>query len=117
MADLSITLPLHTVSESNARGHWAKRARRAKDQRETTLMVLANAKRRIELPCVVTITRVAPRALDDDNLRGATKAVRDGVADFLGVNDRNPLVVWKYAQERGAPKTCAVRVEIQEVRS
>lgn len=54
----------------------------------------------MSLPCVVRLTRLSPGTLDDDNLRGALKAVRDGVADRLGVDDRDPRVTWEYAQER-----------------
>ena len=64
------------------------------------------------LPCVVTMTRVSPRGLDDDNLRSALKATRDGIADKLGVDDRSPLVEWRYAQ-RQAKQACVV-VEFAE---
>ena len=62
--------------------------------------------------CTVTLTRIAPRKLDCDNLRGALKAVRDGVADWLGVDDGSERITWKYAQERGKPKWHSVRVEV-----
>jgi hypothetical protein len=62
----------------------------------------------------VTMARVAPRELDDDNLRGALKAVRDGIADAFGVNDRDPRVTWVYGQRRGStPRTYAVQVDIE----
>lgn len=64
------------------------------------------------LPCTVTLTRIAPRDLDGDNLQSSLKAIRDGVADFLKVDDRDSRVTWAYAQERGAPKFYGVRVEI-----
>ena len=53
------------------------------------------------LPCVVLLVRVGPsNGLDDDNLRGAGKGVRDQIAAWLGVDDRSPLVAWKYDQRR-----------------
>jgi hypothetical protein len=61
---------------------------------------------------VVKLTRVAPRALDDDNLRGALKSVRDGLASWLKVDDATPLVRWEYGQEKGEPE---VRVEVSSV--
>jgi hypothetical protein len=61
---------------------------------------------------VVRLTRIAPRQLDDDNLRGSLKAARDGVADWLGVPDNDPRIRWDYAQEKGKPKTYAVRVDV-----
>ncbi len=103
---------LHTVSEANARGHWAKHAKRAKEQRGFVRLLLdARLGRAPVLPLTVTLTRYAPSSgLDDDNLRGALKAARDGVADWLGINDRNPSVTWAYGQDRG-PYAVHVTVE------
>lgn len=113
MTPIVVTLPIRTVSESNVRTHWAQRAKRAKGQRLTVALRLRPEVigRRV-MPCVVTLTRISPRMLDDDNLRGATKAVRDGVADALGVDDRDPRVAWLYDQAKGKPKECAVRIAI-----
>lgn len=62
------------------------------------------------LPCTVLLVRVAPSdGLDSDNLQGSLKACRDGVADWLGVDDRDPRVAWRYDQRRGP---WAVEVEI-----
>jgi hypothetical protein len=103
-----IWLPVETVSEANRRDHWAVRAKRAKAHRTAAyLAVPAHS-----LPAVVTLTRVGPRRLDDDNLRGALKAVRDGVADRLGVDDADARVRWEYRQTAG--KVRGVWVEIQE---
>jgi hypothetical protein len=118
---IAVEVPVRTVSESNARGHWSKRAGRAKAQRGlVALMLRARAKapklRPIVGGLVVTLTRIAPRALDDDNLRGALKACRDGVADWLGVDDRDRRVEWRYAQKRGAAKAYAVVLEVTEAR-
>ena len=70
---------------------------------------------RHRLPCVVTLTRIAPRALDCDNNQISMKAVRDGVADRLGVDDRDPRVTWRYGQEKpDQPRTYAVRITIED---
>ena len=52
----------------------------------------------------ITLHRFAPSSgLDDDNLRGALKWVRDAVAEALGVkDDRDPRYIWNYMQGRGA---------------
>lgn len=76
-------------------------------QRRTAAMLVPGC----QLPCVVTLTRISPRLLDDDNLRPALKAVRDGVADRLGVDDRDPRVEWRYAQRKGAQKAVEVEME------
>ena len=108
---MTITIPIRLVSVANVREHWAKRAARAKEHR-----ALANLFCRLErptpLPVTVRIARISPRPLDDDNLRSACKALRDGIADALGVDDRSPLVTWEYEQERGKPKEYAARIVI-----
>jgi hypothetical protein len=65
----------------------------------------------------ITLTRIAPGVLDTDNLASALKAVRDGVADALRVDDGSSRVAWRYAQERGKPRQYAVRVAIHECTS
>ena len=131
-----VVLPIRTVSELNARGHWATRARRAKPQRRAAgLAVRAvcppewvqrrprpkTASERNLVPAIgeaechnvsVLLVRVAPRLLDDDNLRGALKAVRDGVADALGTDDRDPRIQWAYTQ-RQQRKTYAVEIHMK----
>ena len=104
---IAIELPLRLVSEANIRCHWSIRARRVKAHRNAAIAVPKAA-----LPCVVTLTRIAPRKLDDDNLRSACKGVRDGISDRLGVADNDPRITWAYGQEKGKPKQYAVRVEI-----
>lgn len=112
---MTITLPLRLVSVLNTREHWAKRAKRAKEQRWIVSATL-QAKRRnaaFVSPVVITITRVAPRQLDThDNLRASAKAVVDGIADWLHVRDNDRHLEWRYAQERGKPREYAVRIEI-----
>lgn len=103
--------PLRLYSTLNQREHWAKRAKRAKNERawgfEATRRwpALAPGAR-----ATVTITRIAPRKLDSDNLAGSAKSVRDGVADRLQVNDGDERITWLYGQEKGA---YAVRIVVE----
>jgi hypothetical protein len=62
----------------------------------------------------VTLTRIAPRPLDLDNLAMSQKGVRDELAVVLGLpDDRDGYwVTWRYGQRRGEPKQYAVEVEI-----
>jgi hypothetical protein len=70
-------------------------------------------RQKISPPYVVTLTRVGKRLLDDDNLHGACKAVRDQVAQMLGCGDGpDDPITWRYAQRNGE---YAVEVEIQSV--
>lgn len=108
-----VTLPIATVSEANRRDHWSTRARRAKMQRWTVAAKL-HGEKLPKLPVVVTLTRLAPRELDTDNLAGAMKAIRDGVADAYGLkSDRDARVTWRYAQERADQWHAGVRIAIQ----
>lgn len=112
---LGFTIPIQLVSEANTREHWAKKARRARAQRAAALMaVRAHANgRKLTAPFVVTLTRISPRGLDDDNLARAFKAVRDGVAEALNVDDGDERRIrWAYRQERGIAKQHAVMVQI-----
>lgn len=53
-------------------------------------------------PWHVTITRVGPRVLDDDNATASAKGVRDAVAAWLEVDDGAvDLVRWTVRQSRG----------------
>jgi hypothetical protein len=103
----TVTLPLKLMSLANLRIHWSARHKLVKAQREAAIMVPHH-----DLPCVVTITRIAPRALDSDNLVSCAKGLRDGIADRLGVKDNDPRVEWRYAQRKGAPKLYAAEVTI-----
>lgn len=115
----SFTLPLRVVSETNQRGHWSKTHRRRKAQRTWATLGARHAMGPSEglVPSSelrIVLARIAPRSLDDDNLRGALKAVRDGLADYFGVDDADPRMTWDYEQRRGRPKEYAVHVTIQK---
>jgi hypothetical protein len=104
----SFVVPVKTASTSNLREHWAQRHKRVAGQKAATrLMCPAWAAGPL---LTVRLTRVSPRPLDDDNLRGALKSVRDAVATWLKVDDASPLVRWEYGQEKGEP---AVRVDVE----
>lgn len=102
-----IELPLRIESVANLREHWSTRAKRAKAHKQAALAVPVHP-----LPCVVTLTRIAPRELDDDNLQSGFKALRDGIASRLGVDDRDPRVRFVYDQAKGAPRQYSARVSI-----
>lgn len=114
---LRVSLPIKTRSLLNLREHWAARARRTKAHRAATILALrahlGSADMRRELDgdgqIVVTLIRYG-RRLDDDNLRGALKAVRDGVAEWAGIDDGSPRWRWEYGQNKaGKP---GERVEV-----
>ena len=111
---LCVLLPLRIVSVLNLREHHMVRARRARLQRTTARMLMRQAHRaRPAMPVTVTLTRIAPRALDGDNNQAGLKACRDGVADWLEVDDAHPDVTWRYAQRTGKPKEYAAEVVVE----
>lgn len=114
---MKVTVPIKAWSTSNLREHWGARARRSQSQRKATALVSKSLVHQVATVLVVTLTRVAPRALDDDNLRGALKAVRDAVASVLRVDDRSPLVRWEYAQRRGEPHEYAVEIDFSSAKA
>ena len=90
-------------STTNEREHWAVKAGRAKKERETAFLVLRAKERPPELPVTVELTRHGTRLLDDDNVVASMKHVRDGVADWLGVDDGDARITW-VVKQRKAPK-------------
>jgi hypothetical protein len=112
--ELTAVLPLRLVSEANAHEHWRKRQGRAKEQRATVAAWFRQHTIALpRLPLVVTLTRLAPSTLDSDNCVGAAKHCRDGVADWLGIDDRDARVEWRVGQEK-APHY-GVRIVVQEM--
>ncbi len=122
-------MPLHTMSEANAsqREHWGSKHRRHKGQRAVTYFTLRDVLgcvSPVQAPMTITLTRIAPRALDEgDNLAASLKACRDGVADYLCGHygqgqDRQPGLHWRYAQRQGyAPRVYGVEIVVNETRT
>jgi hypothetical protein len=113
---LMIELPLKTVAGLNAREHWANRAARVSIERSVSRLAASAYIRKnlggIRASWIVTMTRLSPGTLDGDNLQGAFKACRDGIADALGLSDNDPRIEWRYAQERCKRGSYGVRIEI-----
>lgn len=107
----STTIGLKAVSTLNQREHWSRKAKRAKIHRRSAHLACIPFKK-VKLPIIVTFTRYGIGKLDSDNLQGAFKSIRDGVADWLKVDDASPDIEWKYQQEKGE---YAVKIEIEEV--
>jgi hypothetical protein len=114
--DYRFEIPLHIKNGCNLREHWAARAKRVKKERNMVGWALLGQRTgpRGELgpslPVVVTLTRLAPRQLDSDNCVAGFKGVRDSIAEFLGVNDNDPRVTWRYAQEKAKGYSCKIEI-------
>lgn len=100
MPTVEIHVPIRLPSLSNERLHWRRMARIKRDQKYAVGLLLST-QRKIAPPLTVTITRVGPRRLDDDNLEAACKYVRDEVARWVGLDDGSPLYEWRYNQRPG----------------
>jgi hypothetical protein len=96
---------LRLVSVANRREHWAARHRRGKREAEALGMAWAAAgfaPWRCPWPVRVTWTRIGGKPLDTDNLTMAFKALRDALAERLGVDDGDTTRIrWRYRQRPG----------------
>ena len=119
---IEIELPIRIRSEANLRySHWAQRAQAAKTQRELAGYCVQSETNKRSWPgwpnseheLIVTLIRIAPRGLDDDNLVRAFKAIRDGVADALGIDDGSKRARWFYRQRPGGTREYSALVRIE----
>ena len=93
-------IPIRLPSLANTRMNWRAMAHLKGKQKVATLVCMAGLVIP-PLPLVITITRIGPRKLDDDNLASACKYIRDKIADMVGVDDGSSLYTWRYEQEVG----------------
>lgn len=116
----AVELPILTVSESNKHEHWHVSSKRHTTQKWAVKAAFNNLT--IPLPCIVKLSRISPRLLDDDNLSTSFKWIRDQIAECIivphctdpikraGNYDNDPRITWQYAQEKGKPQR--IRIEI-----
>lgn len=117
IAPICFAIALRVGTGLNAREHHHVRAERVKAERMATAAAFrahvplhrqADAWTR---PLLVTLTRVGPRKVDDDGATGGLKAVRDEIAELLGLDDGDRARIrFKYGDPEIGP--FAVRVEI-----
>lgn len=115
---IAIALPWPPRSlHPNARTHWARKAKDAKQARATAGWCAKEAGIRLNDPDIpqaleVTVTFCPPdkKARDRDNLLANCKAYFDGIADVLGINDS----AWDFTTRVGdVVKHGAVRIELE----
>ena len=120
---ISVRVPIKTIPEGNVRdGHWRKRHTRRKGQRVDTRLVVGAAIRRkwkvSEIAkaerITVFLTRRAPGTLDaHDGLPASLKAVVDGIADSLGLDDADYRIAWAYSQVKDSEYGVDIVVEVE----
>lgn len=118
-----VQFPMRTLSENEYRSgnRWAH-ARATKKQRRDVKLILDSqftrpADRFGDLPNTfrVALFRLSVGELDDDNLRGSLKAVRDEVTKWLGLtDDRSPRIRFGYHQEKCRKGYFGVKILIED---
>lgn len=94
------SLPARLENPLNGRGLGVSRgARFASNARRNRERLVGQqlAKRcvlELGAPAVVVLTRLSPRSFDDDGTTASLKSVRDGMADWWGIDDADLRVVW-----------------------
>ena len=92
---------MRLLSPNQTRGHTRQaaiiashqiKAERQRTKVEVQLFVARKELRSLGAPAEIGLTRIGPRRLDDSNLANAFKAVEDGIAAALGLNDKG--FVW-----------------------
>jgi hypothetical protein len=94
---------LRLNTQTNQSKVWQVRHRYVAMVRERVWMALRpRPKFKVPPPWSVSMVRIGPRQIDSDNVVSSLKAVRDQVAQFLGVDDGDvSKVVWHCHQLRG----------------
>jgi len=117
--EFDIHVTTYSANRYYAGMHWAKRKRISDGQKEQTrwhwLVAFSSDRTRWPKPPVtVTFTRRSARVMDDDNLRMAMKAIRDTIAELLGVDDGDASVRWEYAQDKPGRGGARVTVRLAQ---
>lgn len=113
---LEFFVPVRLVSRLNRREHWALSAHRARKERDAVALACWEALGRTtrgrqvwrfvvppSRPKIILFVAYLGRGMDDDNLRGAVKSVRDGLQDAGVIDDDGPLHRFLYEQRTGIP--------------
>lgn len=114
---LQLEFPYRLKHCANANMNWRARAGHAARVRKMIAWrLLSLGKRRPNIPCLVTLTRGAPREYDPDNIIHAFKHVVDEIADWIGIDDRHTdKVRYVCKQHRTRAGIYFVRITFQDM--
>lgn len=118
---LELQFPLKIKSEANNYDHWTIKKKRKDNQKLLVKHHLRTQLINLKLPLMIVMTRISPRSLDEDNLVSALKTIKDAIADHIRPNqapgqaDNTNLIQWAYNQEKGPPKTNALKLEMYSI--
>lgn len=116
MSQISMEIPIRTVSEMNCSEHWQVKHKRHKRQKYYVQLALRKKLHGVSPPCIIMITRMSPAHMDYDNLVCSQKWVVDAICDLLnpglapGRADGDERITVSYAQEKS--RIHAIRVTI-----
>ncbi len=116
MTQISMEIPIRTVSEMNCSEHWQVKHKRHKRQKYYVQLALRSALNGVSPPCIITLTRMSPQKCDFDNMVCSLKYVLDAICDLLnpglapGRADGDERITVSYAQEKS--RIHAIRVTI-----
>lgn len=116
-------VPIRIHSELNMSHHWSKKYKRKKAiQNAIRYYWRMHVNRALKLPVLVSLTRVAPRSLDYDNLVGALKTSVDTVCDLIkpglapGQADSDENIKIEYHQTKfKMPNYYALIIEVEDM--
>lgn len=116
MNNCEIKIPIRLYSP-NVSEHWRVRHKRNSLHSMLVRNALKTRANALYLPCIVTLTRIGSKMLDDDNVAFCFKSVRDTVADLLipglapGQADGDPRITWRYDQRIGSPYAIEIAID------
>jgi hypothetical protein len=114
--EVDFDFDFHAKPEGNSRLHWTAAAAKKGKEKDALFLAWVCAGRPVPpFPATITFVRVSPRELDShDNLASCFKYMVDELSRRLGFkDDRKAPIEWRFAQERGPPRTMQVRVEMR----
>ena len=115
---ISVLVPLRIQSSANLREHWTKKRTRDNVQELQIRLALRENIAKPKPPLRAVLTRIAPKALDYDNLVSSLKRAVDTVADWItpglapGRADSVEGVEFFFKQERGKVREYGLKIEI-----
>ena len=95
---IKVHFPIRADVTLNSRAHWSHKARKAREHKDIVGWMLKNRAPPTP-PFVIRLIRVGPRRMDQDNFVTSLKAVQDGVAAWIGIDDGK--LTWEYEQLSG----------------
>lgn len=120
----TIRIPIR-LDSVNKKSHWATGYKKNKRLAFAIQAYLKVIPYRVPysaiLPCQITLTRISPRSLDQDNLIASFKHTRDTIAGYLipglqaGRADSDERIQWNYDQRKGEVSEYAIEIKLEKL--